>query len=43
MAVGGEFTDMAFRIVEIRWSPAELAELDHIHANRLMISAEIFI
>ena len=43
MAVGGEITDMASQIVEIEWSPAVLTELDHVHGNRLMISAEIII
>ena len=43
MGVGGERTDVASQIVEIEWSPSKLTELNHIHANRLMISAEIFI
>lgn len=43
MGVGGEVTDMASQIVEIERSPAVLTELNHIHANRLMISAEIII
>ena len=34
---------MASQIVEIEWSPSKLTELNHIHANRLMISAEIII
>ena len=43
MGVGGERTDVASQIVEIEWQPAKMAELNHIHANRLMISAEIII